>query len=331
VTIIGSFFSLPVQVFFGPVEAQVLSVSFSQIIVLTPPASGAGLPNLNKTVDVRVHEVNSGLDATLTGGFRFVVPLQITAIDNNRQIAPFTPVTIHGQGFLAPVAVYLAGIPATVISVSATELLVLPGPITCPDAPSPGAVVVTNIDSGDTATGPDLTFTYLCPPTPTPTPTLIPTNTFTPTPTRTPTATPTRTPLPPDVELTKSGSPPNPVTTGSTLTFTLTVTNKGSIPVASVTVNDPLPTGTTFQSCSVSQGSCAGPPINTVCNNPNPCPVTASLGPIPAPGVALVTITVTVPVSAAGTSFVNTAVVTSSPQDPIPSHSIATYTVTVSP
>jgi uncharacterized repeat protein (TIGR01451 family) len=325
VTIIGSGFVFPVQVFFGPVEAQVLSVSFNQIIVLTPPASGAGLPNLNQTVEVRVHEVNSGLDATLTGGFRFVVPLQLTAIDNNRQIAPFTPVTIHGQGFLAPVAVSLAGIPATVISVSATELLVLPGPTTCPNAPS-GAVVVTNIDSGDTQSG--LTFTYLCPPTPTPTPIPPP---ATPTPTPTPTATPTRTPVPPDVELTKAGSPPNPVAPGSTLTFTLTVTNKGSVPVTNVAVNDPLPTGTTFQSCSVSQGSCTGPPVNTVCNNPNPCPVTANLGSIPAPGVALITITVTVPVSAAGTSFVNTAVLTSSPQDPIPSHSIATYTVTVSP
>jgi uncharacterized repeat protein (TIGR01451 family) len=262
------------------------------------------------------------LDATLTGGFRFVVPVQITAIDNNRQIAPFTPVTIHGQGFLAPVAVYLAGIPATVISVSATELLVLPGPITCPDAPPPGAVVVTNIDSGDTATGPDLTFTYLCPPTPTPTPTLIPP---TATPTPTPTATPTRTPLPPDVELTKSGSPPNPVTPGSTLTFTLTVTNKGSVPVASVVVSDPLPGGTTFLTCTPSQGTCNSPNVGT--NGT----VTANLGSIPAPGVALITITVTVPVSAAGTTFTNTAVVSSFPQDPISSHSIATYTVTVSP
>jgi len=333
VTIIGSGFVLPVQVFFGPVEAQVLSVSFNQIIVLTPPASGAGLPNLNKTVDVRVHEVNSGLEDTLTGGFRFVVPLQITAIDNSRQEAPFTPVTIHGQGFLAPVAVYLAGIPASVISVSATELLVLPGPLPSPcTSKENGAVVVTNIESGDTATGPTgVTFTYVCPPTPTPTPTLIPTSTFTPTPTNTPTLTntptptPTITPVPPDVELTKSGSPPNPITPGSTLTFTLTVTNKGSVPVASVVVSDPLPGGTTFLTCTPSQGTCNGPTVGT--NGT----VTASLGSIPAPGVALVTITVTVPVSAAGTTFTNTAVVSSSPQDPIPSHSIATYTVTVSP
>ncbi len=324
VTIIGSGFSSPVQVFFGVVEAKVLSVSFNQIVVQTPPASGAGLPNLNSTVDVRVHEVNSGLDATLTAGFRFVTAIQVTAIDNGRQEAPFTPVTIHGQGFLAPVAVYLGGIPATVISVSATELLVLPGPLpTGGVCGTPGSVVVTNIESGDTATGPTgVTFTYVCPPTPTPTPTLIPPSS---TPTSTPTPTPTRTPVPPDLELTKSGSPPNPVTPGSTLTFQLTVTNKGSIPVTNVVVSDPLPGGTTFLTCTPSQGTCNSPAVGTSGT------VTANLGSIPAPGVALVTITVTVPVSAAGTSFVNTAVVSSSPQDPIPSHSIATYAVTVSP
>lgn len=335
VTIIGSGFVLPVQVFFGPVEAQVLSVSFNQIIVLTPPASGAGLPNLNQTVDVRVHEVNSGLEDTLTGGFRFVVPLQLTAIDNNRQEAPFTPVTIHGQGFLAPVAVFLKDIPATVISVSATELLVLPGPLAkCEDAGS-GAVRVTNIDSGDTQSG--LTFTYLCTPTPTPTftPTLIPTNTFTPTATPTPTntPTPTSTPVPTaDLVLTKSASP-NPVTSGGTLTFQIGVTNNGPGAAAGVVVTDPLPPGTTFctsvqnpscTGCSPSQGSCAAPTGGT-----NGL-VTANLGSIPAGGFAQVSITVTV-TSPGGTSFPNTASVTSSTPDPNPVNNHQTVTVNVSP
>jgi hypothetical protein len=162
VTIIGSGFVAPLQVFFGPVEAQVLSVSFNQIIVLTPPASGAGLPNLNASVTVRVHEVNSGLDATLANAFRFVTKLQITAIDNSLQRADldiFTPVTIHGQGFLSPVAVTLAGVPAKIISVSATELIVLPGtPFLSGCADVSGPVIVTNIDSGDSVTG--LSFTY---------------------------------------------------------------------------------------------------------------------------------------------------------------------------
>jgi conserved repeat domain len=318
----------PVQVFFGVVEAQVLSVSFNQIIVLTPPASGAGLPNLNSQVDVRVHEVNSGLDATLTAGFRFVVPLQITAIDDNQQGAPFRPVTIHGQGFLAPVAVSLAGIPATVISVSATELLVLPGPPP-PTTPCPsGPVVVTNIDSGDTQSA--LTFTYLCPPTPTPTPTLIPTSTPPPTPTPTPTATRTSTPVPPDLELSKTASPPSiTLSSSNTLTFQLTVTNKGSVPVNNVVVTDPLQSGMAFQSCLTSQGSCTGPAINTNCTL-NPCPVSASLGTIQAPGFALVTINVTVN-APAGTSVTNTGVVSSTPQDPNPAHTISTVTVPVNP
>jgi uncharacterized repeat protein (TIGR01451 family) len=162
VTIIGSGFVSPVQVFFGLVEAQVLSVGFNQIIVLTPPASGAGLPNLNQNVTVRVHEITSGLDAIKDNAFRFVTAIQVTAIDNNQQRVdlPFTPVTIHGQGFLSPVAVTLAGIAAQVISVSATELLVLPSaPLVSGCADITGPTQVTNIDSGASASGPN--FVYL--------------------------------------------------------------------------------------------------------------------------------------------------------------------------
>ena len=162
VTIVGSGFSAPLQVFFGPVEAQVVSISFNQIIALTPPAFGAGSPNLNATVDVRVHEVTSGVDAVLTGAFRFVTPVQITAIDNNQQRVdlPFSQVTIHGNGFESPVAVSLAGIAATVISVSATEIIVLPGsPSITNCADLAGPVVVTNVNTGDSNS--NATFRYL--------------------------------------------------------------------------------------------------------------------------------------------------------------------------
>jgi uncharacterized repeat protein (TIGR01451 family) len=433
VTIIGSGFVFPVQVFFGPAEAQVLSVSFNQIIVLTPPASGAGLPNLNKTVDVRVHEVNSGLEDTLTGGFRFVVPLQLTAIDNNQQRVdqPFTPVTIHGQGFLSPVAVTLAGIPANPISVSATELLVLPGTpflTACTDLSGP--VIVTNIDSGDTQSGlsfiylvaqtkPVITsvspssgppgttvtitgsnlgnitnvtfgtqsapilsvsptqvvvtaprqdttvvcsgtatgtsvdvtvtssitnctatstkaFQYPCVP-PSPTAAPSPSATATPTPTVTPTPTSTFTPAPTaDLALTKTASP-NPVASGTLLTFTIGVINNGPSAAANVTVSDPLlPTGTTFQSCTASNPgslgvSCTSPPAGTSCNNPNPCPVLATLGTIPSGGFAQVTIIVTVTAPGGTTLSPNTASVTSSTVDPNPGNNHQSVTVTVSP
>jgi uncharacterized repeat protein (TIGR01451 family) len=162
VTIIGSGFRAPVQVFFGDVEATIVSVSFNQIVVLTPPAFGAGRDNLNETVDVRVRDVTSGLEATLADGYRYVQPLQLIAIAPNEQRLdqPFILVTIFGHGFQAPVAVTLAGRPATVVSVSESELVVLPSrPLTPGCANLSGIVTVTNINTGDTESG--LSFTYL--------------------------------------------------------------------------------------------------------------------------------------------------------------------------
>jgi uncharacterized repeat protein (TIGR01451 family) len=162
VTIVGSGFQAPVQVFFGDVEATIVSVSFNQIVVLTPPAFGSGRDNLNQSVDVRVRNVTSGLEATLAGGYRYTQPLQLIAISptEERLDQAFTPVTIFGHGFQAPVAVTLAGRPATVVSVSESELVVLPSrPLVPGCANIPGGVTVTNINTGDTASG--LSFTYL--------------------------------------------------------------------------------------------------------------------------------------------------------------------------
>jgi uncharacterized repeat protein (TIGR01451 family) len=156
VTILGSGFQAPVQVFFGEVEATIVSVFFNQIVVLTPPAFGAGSDNLNETVDVRVRNAVSGAEFTLVDGFRFVQPIQLIAISPNEQLVdqPFVPVTIFGHGFQAPVAVTIAGRPATVISVSESELVVLPGrPLQTGCADISGAVTVTNLNTGDTDTG----------------------------------------------------------------------------------------------------------------------------------------------------------------------------------
>lgn len=401
VTIIGSGFVAPLQVFFenprfsplSPVEAQVLSVSFNQIIVLTPPASGAGLPNLNASVTVRVHEVTSGLDASLTNAFRFVTKAQITSADNTLQRVdqPFTPVTIFGQGFLAPVAVTLAGIPAKVISVSATELLVLPGtPFlnACTDVSGP--IIMNNINSGDSATGP--TFTYqvaitkpiissvspsVGPPgtkvtisgsnlgnitsvtfeaRPAPIVSVsngaivvtVPDNgaTAPPCPAGTPAGTPLNVgaavdvtvtsslttcstsaagafqyqlPCKPsaDLSLTKNGSP-NPIGTGGVLTYTITVNNAGPNTAQNVVVTDQLPGGTSFLSCSTSQGTCS----------PSGSNVIANLGDIPSPGFASLTIQVTV--TAQGpSSITNTAFVTSSTLDTNTANNTASVTTNV--
>ncbi len=165
VTIVGSGFSTTsgVQVFFGNVEAAVLSVSFNQIVVLSPPAFGAGAENLNATVQVTVRNIASG--AVSNGvSYRFTPAVQLTSISNNvqRTDVSFTAVTIYGQGFDAPVAVSLAGIPAIIQSVSATEIVVLPVfPLLSGCANLSGDVSVTNINTGDTATG--LSFTYIVP------------------------------------------------------------------------------------------------------------------------------------------------------------------------
>lgn len=164
VFIVGSGFVAPLQVFFGTVEAQVVSVSFNQIVALSPPATGAGAANLNQRVDVNVLETNSGVRSTATTGdlFQYTTKMIITSINNGTQEIgfPFSPVTIFGQGFQAPVAVTLALIPATVISVSATEIIVQPStPVTTGCTFPPGPVHVVNINTGDFADGP--TFNYL--------------------------------------------------------------------------------------------------------------------------------------------------------------------------
>jgi hypothetical protein len=162
VTIIGSGFQAPVQVFFGQVEATVVSVAYHQVVALSPAAFGPGQQNLNQQVDVRVRNVVSGLEGILGGGFRYTTKVLLTSISNAQQRVdlPFTNAVIFGQGFQAPVAVTLAGIPAFVVSVSATELIVVPGnPLITNCSDLSGDVEVVNIDSGDGDQG--LTFTYL--------------------------------------------------------------------------------------------------------------------------------------------------------------------------
>src|SRR5206468_4353832 len=105
-------------------------------------------------VDVRVLNVNSGKSVTAPSAFRYVNKAQITAITPDQ--GPFTGgtrVLIDGTGFNEPVTVYLDGIAASVIKVSATQITGISAGIaltSCAD--STGPVVVTNVDNGDSAT-----------------------------------------------------------------------------------------------------------------------------------------------------------------------------------
>ena len=158
VTIIGSGFSTSgVQVFFGPSEATVVSATFNQIIVLSPRNFGVG----EQTVDVTVKNISSGTPSAPVS-FRYTPAVVITAWTNNIQPlgGPFVPVTIFGQGFQAPVAVDLAGFAAIIQSVSATEIVVIPGPALpngCENIT--GTINVVNINTGDGAQ--NGSFTYL--------------------------------------------------------------------------------------------------------------------------------------------------------------------------
>lgn len=169
ITITGDAFEAPLQVFFGSAQAQVLSVTFHSIDVMSPTArdttpNGSGV--VTGPVDIKIVNVNSGKSVVAAGAFRYVNKAQITAITPDQ--GPFTGgtrFTIDGSGFVAPTTVYLDGIAASVIKVTATEITGISNGIalsSCAD--SHGPVVVTNVDNGDAATGPvDWIFRVLKP------------------------------------------------------------------------------------------------------------------------------------------------------------------------
>ena len=166
VTIIGDAFQTPVQVFFGAAEAQIISVNFNQIIVMSPRASdtandGSGV--VTGPVSIRVRNIASGTEVTFSGGFRYTPKMQITTAGPTQ--GPFsggTRVRIDGSGFDDPLAVSIGGAPAQVISVSGSQIIAITGAVVvqgCAPVTQGGtAIIVTNTDNGDTATGPDFLF-----------------------------------------------------------------------------------------------------------------------------------------------------------------------------
>ena len=171
VTINGDGFEGPVAVDFGEgtgarpwVSAQVLSVTRTRLVVLSPAATGFGQGNLNQLISIRVTNQSSGRNTVAASSFRYGVTIRITAIGPTEGPPEGgTVVTIYGQGFDAPVAVTLAGRGQQVLSVSGSEIVVRTVAIvvqSCGNAS--GATSVTNIESGDTATS-NVLFTYLVP------------------------------------------------------------------------------------------------------------------------------------------------------------------------
>ncbi len=162
VTITGTGFSAPVQVFFGgTLEAQIVSVSSNEIIAITPPANGQG-PSQSFPLDVPVvvKNVNCTAGSTCTSNpvtFTYTVGLSIFGFTPDQGDAS-TVVTITGQGFVAPLIVTFGGVQGTVISVSGTQILAKP-PAGC----SPGGVIaVTLLSTGETASS-SSSFTGVAP------------------------------------------------------------------------------------------------------------------------------------------------------------------------
>jgi uncharacterized delta-60 repeat protein/uncharacterized repeat protein (TIGR01451 family) len=120
-----------------------------------------------------------------------------------------------------------------------------------------------------------------------------------------------------DLAISQAAAPAAP-SVGQDLTFTLTVTNRSSIPDPGVVVTDPLPSGVAFVSAASSQGTCAFAGGSVQC----------SLGTLP-PG-ASATIRIVVRPTAPGT-LTNTARVSGTLFDPVSSDDVATATVTAVP
>jgi uncharacterized repeat protein (TIGR01451 family) len=117
-----------------------------------------------------------------------------------------------------------------------------------------------------------------------------------------------------ELAITKTDSP-DPVTVGTNLAYTITVTNNGPSAATGVTMTDPLPATTTFVSATSSQGTCSGTST-----------VTCNLGSVDKGGSATVTLVVT-PTQVGGIS--NTASVAANEFDPNLSNNSATQVTTV--
>jgi PKD repeat protein len=175
VAIQGDGFADPLQVLFGKgttasqfdgIEAQVISISRTRVVVRTPPALSFGQDLQNKLVDILVKNLDNGKFAVATSAYKYGVSILVTAISPGEgPTSGGFNVTIFGQGFDEPVAVEMGTVAQAPISVSGTEIVVIASRVlvtSCSDVTGP--TKVTNIETGDHFdTGPVFRYRVLKP------------------------------------------------------------------------------------------------------------------------------------------------------------------------
>ncbi|MGQ9495136.1 MAG: IPT/TIG domain-containing protein [Thermoanaerobaculaceae bacterium] len=170
VTIFGTGFQAPVQVLFGDRQAQVISSNYNEIVCIAPSIAPSG-PSTPTVVNVTVTNILTGKTSSNALAYRYGEAMFVSGISPTQgYIFGWTPATIYGQGFVAPVQVLVTAANITkeaqVLSVSGTSIEVKMPPFSeavgteC--TPTLGVITVTNLGSNLTATGP--TFTYVCSP-----------------------------------------------------------------------------------------------------------------------------------------------------------------------
>jgi hypothetical protein len=159
ITIFGEGFQAPVQVFFGDVEAQIIVVTFSEIVVITPAALTMG------DVPIRIVNVSSGTSVTLDPGYNYHRSMVIQSVQPmTGSTRGGTRVTIDGDNFRDPVSVIIGGVVAQPIRVSAKQIVAITSAASlqgCADHSGP--VQVTDLDDGDVVEGAPFTYVPLRP------------------------------------------------------------------------------------------------------------------------------------------------------------------------
>jgi uncharacterized repeat protein (TIGR01451 family) len=127
---------------------------------------------------------------------------------------------------------------------------------------------------------------------------------------------------PPTADLIIHSLAPTLIPSGATLTYTIIVNNSGPDAANDVSIQDAIPAGTTFNSVSVSAGSCTAPAAGDTGT------VTCTASSLANNGVITEVLTVNV-TAAMGSAVMDTATVSSSTYDPFPGNNSAEFTTTV--